>query len=592
MLNVKSISSLCFSFGFALIGCKTAAPPAPPATPVPAAVAPVRVTVEPALKPAAAAASAWGMTLLVAAPMKVVADLDALSKSLELPISLGQSFLPMLTSGAGPGGVKVERETLERLDGARPLAVIWLASRSGVPDGWCAALAFKERSFALDALQKIGPSTGQGEGGSQRKTPSGDMVWGAVKDRQLLLSGSQETLLAAGALAITAQTMPMRGQALFTINPSIMAKSAGQPLDALATAFINSVIEEMEKEVASKKITPASKKMGEAVLKSAVGILTDISVARISLEVGAKHGVVLHAEIQPNPGSALASKAAHVSPYAFDLGLPVASDAGAAVAWGDMASWMTEWKPIMEASGPAGLEASQDLAKLFSESINGGSCSADLAAPSLAVLCSLTVRPGVEPSRALTGYLGLLESSNKWEAELENRKPSPLKLKRSGKIVEIDKTVEKKDPKAMQALKALFGGDVVHSAITVKDGRLVMAMGPKPRELLDRYGKAPAAHAAPVFKQVLLDSAGADYLAVVDVMSAFSKFAALTKQPAGQQMSMVMAAVPGLSELRAPIVLLGTGGALPSMEMEWPFGSLQNVARVVSGFMGQMGATK
>jgi hypothetical protein len=90
----------------------------------------------------------------------------------------------------------------------------------------------------------------------------------------------------------------------------------------------------------------------------------------------------------------------------------------------------------------------------------------------------------------------------------------------------------------------------------------------------------------------LLDSAGADYLAVVDVMSAFSKFAALTKQPAGQQMSMVMAAVPGLSELRAPIVLLGTGGALPSMEMEWPFGSLQNVARVVSGFMGQMGATK
>jgi len=178
------------------------------------------------------------MTMLIAAPMKMVADLDALSKSLQLPMPIGQSLLPMLTGGAGPGGVKVERATLERLDEARPLAVIWLASRSGVPAGWCAALAFKEPGFASEALQTIGTLVVQNEGVSQRKIPSGDMVWGAVKDRQLMLSGSQETLLAAGALAITAQTMPMRGQALFSINPSIMAKSTGQQLDALAARRI------------------------------------------------------------------------------------------------------------------------------------------------------------------------------------------------------------------------------------------------------------------------------------------------------------------------------------------------------------------
>jgi len=50
--------------------------------------------VEPVLKSAAAAAGAWGMSLLVASPLKLAADLDALSKSLELPVSLGQGAAP------------------------------------------------------------------------------------------------------------------------------------------------------------------------------------------------------------------------------------------------------------------------------------------------------------------------------------------------------------------------------------------------------------------------------------------------------------------------------------------------------------------
>jgi hypothetical protein len=75
------------------------------------------------------------------------------------------------------------------------------------------------------------------------------------------------------------------------------------------------------------------------------------------------------------------------------------------------------------------------------------------------------------------------------------------------------------------------------------------------------------------------------------VMSAFNKFLGLVKQAGVSQLGMMMAAVPGLPELRVPVVFSGKGGGVPNLELQVPFGSLQNVARVVSGFMGQMGAS-
>ena len=192
MLNVKLVSSILFGIFFALAGCKTAAPAAPAATPAPQPNA-TGAAVELALKPASAAAGAWGMSVLVASPMKLVVDLDALSKSLALPMPLGQSLLPTLTSWLSPGGVTVTRETLDHLDLTHPLAVVWLVRGSDAPAGWCAAIAFKEHTSALDALQKMGTAGAQSEGTIERRLPSGDLVWGAVKDRQLLLSSSRET---------------------------------------------------------------------------------------------------------------------------------------------------------------------------------------------------------------------------------------------------------------------------------------------------------------------------------------------------------------------------------------------------------------
>jgi len=94
-------------------------------------------------------------------------------------------------------------------------------------------------------------------------------------------------------------------------------------------------------------------------------------------------------------------------PIFSNLALPVRSDATMAVAWGDVAPWLPDWIQIVEASGPAGRAAGKDLGTLLGESIDGGSCSADLGVVPMTTLCSLTVRPGVDAARALESLRGV-----------------------------------------------------------------------------------------------------------------------------------------------------------------------------------------
>ncbi len=186
MRNRKSLSLLSLLFGFAALGCKSAPPTPPPATPAVAVAAAVaKVESELKLAPAQAASESLGMSVLVASPMKLVADLDSISKDLQLPMALGQSLLPMITSGAGPGGMNVSTETLARLDATRPLSVIWLVRGAQQPVGWCAALAFKDEKFAAQSLQVLGTAAEERAGAKHMKTPSGEMVWAAVAQRQL-----------------------------------------------------------------------------------------------------------------------------------------------------------------------------------------------------------------------------------------------------------------------------------------------------------------------------------------------------------------------------------------------------------------------
>jgi hypothetical protein len=403
-----------------------------------------------------------------------------------------------------------------------------------------------------------------------------------------VLSDSLETLLSGAALAISTQSTSVLGQVLFTINPAIMAKSTGQSLDALSAALLTKILAELDTAKTGKPITPASKKLVEGMMKAFVPTLSQIAVARLSLELGSQNGILLRAEMQPTKGTSLAEKLARVSPYVFDTALPVAGDASIEVAWGDVKGLLAEWANIVEESSASGKVVGKEI-RAYMDAFNGGSCAVDLGAANVASLCSLTTRPGVKVAQALDQYVSFVRASNDWEAELESRKPAPVKIKRTGKIVEIEKAIERKDAREMAVMKALFGGAVLRMALEPRGDRVLLAIGGKPRELLKKYGKAASPEKAPILKRALLDTAGADYVGFMDVMALVNKILGSSKEMAGPQLGMMMAAVPGLADMRAPLVFSGSGGNVPALEMQIPFGTLQNVARVVSGFMGVMG---
>jgi len=119
-----------------------------------------------------------------------------------------------------------------------PVPLPWFAGqRQPAPAGWCAAIAFKERTFALNALQGMGKGGVQVEGTIERRLPSGDLVWGAVKERHLLLASSRETLLAAGHWPSRRRERPWLGRPSSPCPRRSMARSTGQSLELVAAAI-------------------------------------------------------------------------------------------------------------------------------------------------------------------------------------------------------------------------------------------------------------------------------------------------------------------------------------------------------------------
>jgi hypothetical protein len=62
------------------------------------------------------------------------------------------------------------------------------------------------------------------------------------------------------------------------------------------------------------------------------------------------------------------------------------------------------------------------------------------------------------------------------------------------------------------------------------------------------------------------------------------------KELPGSQMATVVAALPGMTELRAPFWFMARGGASLTGDFRISLGSLENVAKVVRGMLSAAGA--
>jgi hypothetical protein len=117
----------------------------------------------------------------------------------------------------------------------------------------------------------------------------------------------------------------------------------------------------------------------------------------------------------------------------------------------------------------------------------------------------------------------------------------------------------------------------------------VVAQGPRPREILQRWDQPAKAGAAPIFESVAGRTRGAELLLFIDLMSIVGAVSQAAEDPSVKQVGAMMNAVPGLSQLRAPVVMALWGGKTTAFDLQFPYQTLANVAQVVRPFMGMMG---
>ena len=588
--RVAALGLLLLSLG----ACGTASRAAPAPTPAvatsPAAhtTAPVVVVAaDPQFAAPATAKAALVGSLVTVAPNRIVGDLDALSQRLGLPMLLGRELLSAL-GGLGLAGDSVHFQQLwDRVDPTAPIAVVWVLPPNASAKGYCAAVTFRDRVGAKRTLDEMGAPGQQRSGLVERVSGSGDKIWGGIKGRTLFVSGSAEALLLAGGLAEAAQVPPGKGQMVLTMLPQALAAASGKTPDALVTQMASMMASEVQ--AAPSKSAPALQRMIVALTEAATKLVMDSSAVHLRFEAGASDGVMIQAELVPAAGTELASRAAHRTPYAFDTRLPVKNDGTAALAIGDWSAWMAMVAKMFEATGAAGHAMWKDTSKMLGLT-SEWSCVIDSAEAGFSTLCSSSLKPGSTGKAALDAAVAMMTAQHAWEAELDGRKVSPLKVKRTRDIVEIEKKIENKEPTARAVAKAMAGGDTLRYALAVNDQRLLMATGRDARKALSRYGAGGSLAGAPLLAATLARTKGDEMMASVDVISFVLRVLGQGKDLPGKEMAMMAGTMPGVGDMTAPFTFAMRGGNSLVGEFRIPLGSLENLAKVVRGMLGPAGA--
>jgi len=591
-MRTNPVEVRAFFIGLLLVvsACGTAAPAKAVVSPAAASAGvtqPVSATLaEPQFGAVATATPSLVATLVSIAPQAIVAELDTMSKRLQLPVQLGQALVSSLAS-VEVGGANLHFQQLwDRLDPETPLAVAWVLPPEVKAKGFCAALTFRDNAQARRTMDEMGHPGQQRGALVERRSAEGDIIWTAIKGRTVFVSGSSEALLFAGGLAEAAQVRPQHGQVVLTVMPQALATASGKSRKDIVAQMKGLMAASAQ---SGPSASPAGMRMAAAVTETLAEMALDSSVIRLVVAVDSHAGATIEGELVPVAGSELAKRTTQSLPYAFDQRLPVKNDSTAVFASGDWQPWMAMAAKIFEATGPSGRAAAKDVTAMFS--LTGPwSCVVDAAEAGFASMCSSTLKSDTKSKAALDAALAAMKSQHAWEAELESRKPSALKVKRSGDQIEIEKKIENKEPMARSFARALFGGDVVRTMIAVKDGRLLMVSGTEPRKTLARYGSGGVT-GAPLLTATLAETSGDELLVSVDVVSFVRRILIQSKDLPGRDTAVMVSGMPGVAEMSAPFVVTIKGGSSLVGQLRIPLTSLDAIAKVVRGVLAVAGPT-
>jgi hypothetical protein len=534
------------------------------------------------------AKSALIWDLIVPPRAATAGELDALARKLGLDLPLGQVFLDALGSPK-IDHVTLSRESLARLDPARPVAAVGLYR----PQATCVALPFEDAAGAARALDEIGPEVRRQGAVSLRRAADGTVMAAGLHDRTLFLGHEPGSLSTAAAVAFELAEASVRAHhrgVTVEVYPGVLG-AFGR---AAAEAALPAALSQME----------STGKGGDKMPHEVVALLgglahlgirasASVQVLRLSLDVGVDAGVAIRLEADPVPSTDFARRLARPTPYAVDEGLALTDDRSGVSAWGTIGTSIDDLGEVLAQGGPTARALRRALLDLGALLEGGGSCQVDFSSVPVRSLCAWRLRPAASPRKVLARYGSLIETYAGWFAALTGQRPGPVKIRRARDVLEIDAPADvlpDENEMARAFRRAMWGGDSVPSAVAVRGRSLVVAHGGPPGQVLAGFGRRPASARGPRITEELERTRGADAMLYADP---FVIFAALTKpsdNPLLRQVGVMFSAIPGLTDVRAPIVFTARSGERLSFELAVPTTSLANLAAVVKPFMGEMGA--
>ena len=586
------------------LGCRTAAPPAPVAPTAAFALAPPRFPLPPiTLAAADAVRGRLALTAVVAPSVEIERQLARLVRRLGVPFDPTESLLDLLARPIG--GIRLTRAARSELDPARAVALVGIAEPTGLRVSLCLAIPFRDGESARRALDGIGVEEQREGGTSARRLPDGRLVWAALGERTLFLSKAPGAIRSGGALALeiaaAASVGPAPGAATLEVHPQ--AFGPGLPLLARLASLGAARGVATAKRPGQQKITPAM----TALMQAFGGLFGDgvaqTRLLRVVLEANEDAGLALHLKVVPLPGTAFASTIAAAAPYSVDGRLPIGDDRTAVTAWGTLGPSAALLDALVGRSGVSAKPVARALDQMGEELGGAASCAMRFGKP-IETYCVWPLKAGARGretrdraiDRAINRYVGLGEAISAWSGALTGHFHEPAKIERHGDVVEIDEPSPFDDrPSAKAARQIALGGDTRRVAVTVKEGRLLTVQGAKPRELLGAFTRTPdggRGRPGPLLGSALARTADANAFVYFDLPSMLVELSAGSEDPNLRQLHLMLTAIPGMAELRAPLVLTIRGRDQVEVELVASTSMLENVARVVRPFMGNMGTSQ
>ncbi|HLK88430.1 MAG TPA: hypothetical protein VKZ18_00970 [Polyangia bacterium] len=588
LIALVALSASCRSYG----GQPPPARPAPPPAPAPPAV------VAPApLPPIALAAVApvqrrLAFVARVAARTEAERQLAPLARRLGVPLDTQETLLELMVRAMG---ARLDRADVGAIDPARAAVIVGVARGFGFQLDVCLALPFQDDASARRALGGLGAEVRRREGESARSSPAGGLVYAGISDRTLLLSKAQGAIASCGARALEELARGSAGSTPALTSVEVNPQVFGLWLPGAIRMALPAGARAMSTRTKTGQpgVSPALAALVAGLGGPLADLVAETRLARVSVEANEEVGFALRLRVVPTAGTDLDRSAASARPHALDARLPIGPDSLVVLSLGEPGLLLPVVQAIVERAGTQAKPLALALDRLQREIVGSGSCVARVAG-ALESTCAWSLKPHVRGREVLERYVDLTRALHGWMAPLGGVAQPPPVIERHGEAVEIDEPQAPDRDRIAEAARrsALGGDDTRRTAVMVKDGRLLTAQGRHPRDLLAAFARAPATatpRSGGELAAALAHTTRANDVLLFDLPAIFMTIAG-SDDPSLRQIRHLIAAVPGLAELRAPLALTLSGGADGiELALSAPTATLENVARLVRPFMGTMG---